>query len=191
MPGPSTAGLPGGARAHLVTRLRTLLGSSETGFTNDQLRQYLDENARGADGYARLLGWTSSATVSAVYAAPLGGWDDGWTATPAFPGTVTPDLVAGRWTITGADSTWTPPETVRVQGVIYDVYGAAADALTRDATDRVVSFTTSGGETIRTADSSQLVTEYRSRSWAASVVLDRGDLVGDYPYPGESLWGSV
>lgn len=179
MPGPSTAGLPGGARAHLVTRLRTLLGSTESGYTDEQLRQYLDEHQRPADGFARLLAWTVGATVGAVYSATLGAWDSGWVTVPVLPGTVTTDLLAGRWNVSNPDLTWVPPDSVRVQGVIYDLYGAAADALARDVTSTVVSFTTTGGESITTAPVGDLVADYRARSWAGSVVLDRGDLAGD------------
>jgi len=185
VPGPSTAGLPGGARAHLVTRVRTLLGSTSTNYTDDQVRQYLDENQRPADTFARLLAWTQGVSnVVAVYTTPVGNWDEGWTTNPVLPGTATADLVAGRWTITNPDTTWVPPDTFRLQGVVYDVYGTAADALQRDATSRVVSFTTTGGETLTTAPTSHLVAEYRGRAWAASVILDRGDLAGDDVWPG-------
>ena len=188
MPGPSTAGLPGGARAHLVTRLRVLLGDTENGYTDEELRQYLDERQRAADGFARLLGWTQGATVGAVYAATLGGWDAGYVFTPALPGTVTGDLLAGRWTVSNPDTTWVPPDSVRVQGVIYDVYGAAADALARDISSRVVSFTTTGGESLTTGTVGDLVADYRARSWAGSVVLDRGDLAGDWHTWGTFGW---
>lgn len=179
MPGPSTAGLPGGARAHLVSRLRTLLGDTQDGYSDEQLRQYLDEHQRGADGFARLLGWSQGATVGAVYAATLGAWDAGYVFTPTLPGTVTADLLAGRWTVSNPDTTWVPAELVRVTGVIYDLYGAAADALARDTATRVVSFTTTGGESLTTGTVSDLAADYRARSWAGSVILDRGDLNGD------------
>lgn len=190
MPGPSTAGLPGEARAHLVTRVRTLLGSAQGGFTDDEIRAYLDENQRSADGFLRLLAWSiHHSHVTAVYAATLGNWDEGWTIQPTPPGHVAADdLIAGRWKVTNAPSSWVPPDALRVQGVIYDVYGVAADALQREMPGRVVQFTTSGGETLRTADTADLVREYRARAWAASVVLDRGDLVGDYPWPADGRW---
>ena len=190
MPGPSTAGLPGEARAHLVARVRTLLGSLSGGYTDDEIRAYLDENLRSADGWLKLLGWSQhhNATV-AVYAATLGNWDEGWSVDPIPPGgIVADDLIAGRWRVEHAPVGWNPLEAIRVQGVIYDIYGTAADALQRDAASRVVQFTTTGGESISTADSADLISTYRSRSWAASVVLDRGDLMGDDYWPGTE-WG--
>lgn len=184
MPGASTAGLPGGLRAHLVARLRTLLGSAAAAYTDDELREYLDSAARPATAFARLIGWTDDASVVAVYAATLPAWDDGgWVLTPdptdySASVSVTSDPLAGRWTVTDTAGEYPPPSRLRVDGVVYDLFGAAAEVLSTSGESRVVEFTTSGGESLRTEDSDALIARYRSQSWAGSLTVERDDSVG-------------
>lgn len=160
--------------ATLITRLRRAVGdpagASQT-FSDDELQDFLDAH-RLEVRTVELEPVRSVASGGAVsyleYMAPRGSWEDSPVLQSNSYAPLTPassDLLRGRWTF--ATNTLAP---VYITGQVYDLYGAAVDALlaVSATASQEFDFAEDGQSFTRSqkhAGVTRQITEYARRAW--------------------------
>jgi hypothetical protein len=131
--------------ATLITHLRLLINdanSTTQQFTDDELEDLLDNRCQKVDQVEMIPVETINATTLQLEYLAYRMLTPFWEGSPVLQdsdlATITPsasDLLRGRWTLS-ADTD--PP--CYITGTVYDIYGAAADALEALAAKRMLGY---------------------------------------------------
>lgn len=168
----------------LVERLRKLVNDADSSiwWDSDDLQRYLDKRRERAN-YFPLESEETYAPGGAVsyltWLAPCGDWEEDAVLTDNSYNVLSPtssDYENGRWTFTTE-----PDYPVYVRGWTYDLYAAAADALT-ERTAQVsedYTFQADGGYYVRSDKQKMVATtvgKYRALQRGKTVEMYRGDV---------------
>lgn len=160
-----------------VASLRKMIGDTDTYFSTAELEAYLSR--RGFRAVALLLSYVPPIRPdTTTYYTNLGNWSDSTVVRYLDNSAVTfvsQDLVSGVF-ITARN-----PESLYLDGVAYDLNGAAADALDDWSAYYATAYSImlpGGGQFTRSQITQQLAERadsFRKKQWANSVLLQRDD----------------